>query len=212
MSKFFIQKKKKNLLSVIGCIVFFKVNITWLFRFSVLTFETSKLCFVKRSNQIFFFFFPSWAHSFQRLETVNCCLNFIKRAHTLTGSAVVSVLVENNSGEKWAKCQRMWGVVVVVVVGSSERVPGPAKDAGVHGELVNESSGKGIHTGCLGVLDTGPSSWGHEECSIYHYVPICPPVPPCPLSLVCVHALCHLWTKSKSSKSQHIIYMLMLWI
>lgn len=43
-------------------------------------------------------------------------------------------------------------------VGSSERVPGPAKDAGVHGELVNESSGKGIHTGCLGVLDTGPSS------------------------------------------------------
>ena len=84
----------------------------------------------------------------------------------------------------------MWGVVVVV--GSSERVPGSAEDAGVHGELVNESSGKGVHTRCPGVLDTGPCSWWYEECSIYHYVPICPPVPPSPLSLVCVHALCHL--------------------
>ena len=98
--------------------------------------------------------------------------------------------------KKKAKGKGMWGVVV----GSSERVPGSAEDAGVHGELVNESCGKGIHTGCPGVLDTSPSSRGYEECSIYHYVPICPPVPPCPLSLVCVHSLCHLSiTKSKLS-------------
>ena len=60
--------------------------------------------------------------------------------------------------KKKAKGKRMWGVGVVVVVGSSERVPGSAEDAGVHGELVNESCGKGIHTGCPGVLDTGPCS------------------------------------------------------
>lgn len=71
-------------------------------------------------------------------------------------------------------------------------VPGPANDTGGAGEPVNEGSGLGLDTGRLGILGGHPGTRGHKECSIYHYITVCPPVPPGPIPFVCVHALCHL--------------------
>lgn len=72
-------------------------------------------------------------------------------------------------------------------------VPLATKNTGVHGELVDEGSRLRLDARCLRILHADPRTGWHEERAVYQNVPVRSPVPPGPLILIRVYALCNLF-------------------
>nr|GMC72917.1 hypothetical protein Iba_chr03bCG16030 [Ipomoea batatas] len=84
------------------------------------------------------------------------------------------------------------GGPATVGYGNAVVPPATAKDSSMHGELINKNGRLRIEARGLCILVAETVARGHEIGSVYHHVPLCPPVPITPFPLICVHALCHL--------------------
>lgn len=112
---------------------------------------------------------------------------------------------EKKKGEIWIKIEKgkarrrnkrrerklkLWSVMLSLPATNT-------KDTRMPSELLNELSRFRLHTKGPLILNFNTCTGCHKECTIYHYIPLGPPVPVPPMTLCCVHSLRHLHHKRR---------------